>query len=51
MHGFGDNMSIESLKAERKQEQMLSGPLPTLQFCEFYLIKSIKVGNGFKDFG
>lgn len=30
---------------------MPSAPLPTLRFYEFYLIKSIKMGNRFKDFG
>lgn len=30
---------------------MVSGLLPALQFFEFYLIKSIKMGNRFKDLG
>lgn len=30
---------------------MVSGLLPALQFYEFYLIKSIKMGNRFKDLG
>lgn len=48
------------LKAERGKKNKTktkktginaSGLLPTIQLYEFYLIKSIKVGNRFKDFG
>lgn len=58
--GLGDNSSaarLEGREGEKKQNQNkktginASGLLPTIQLYEFYLIKSIKVGNRFKDFG
>lgn len=58
--GLGDNSSaarLEGREGKKKQNQNrktrinASGLLPTIQLYEFYLIKSIKVGNRFKDFG